>query len=351
MYHFLNEHLSLGVSEIEERDFEPLSIDEMTVFDEEHPVPEKTEDSEVAILRALYEVSSRPIRQLAPTDSKSLADFRHVIGGALEVMIGRQLPAGGEVEYVKLSDEEQGEHRVITSRLKLAAFGEELPATFLLPAAWNQQVVLWIDGRGKSHVVPDSGEPSSAVAALLAEGFAVGSIDLLFTGEFLPDGRPLEQARVVENPREFAGYTLGYNHPLPAQRTHDMLSLMSFARYHELSPSAIHVVATHGAAFPCIAAAALNPGLLTSLSVDTQGFRFESITDIRDVNLLPGAVKYGDLPAYLALCAPTTLNVAGESEQSAEVLAQAYRTEGGTLSFLSDGDADQTFARRIIDQA
>ena len=39
------------------------------------------------------------------------------------------------------------------------------------------------------------------------------------------------------------------------------------------------------------------------------GFRFGDITEIRDVNLLPGAVKYGDVPALLALCAPTPLTI------------------------------------------
>ena len=29
------------------------------------------------------------------------------------------------------------------------------------------------------------------------------------------------------------------------------------------------------------------------------------LSQYRDVNLLPGAVKYGDLPSLLALCAPT----------------------------------------------
>ena len=31
-------------------------------------------------------------------------------------------------------------------------------------------------------------------------------------------------------------------------------------------------------------------------------FRFENIKDVADENLLPGAVKYGGLPAFLALC-------------------------------------------------
>ena len=40
MYHWFNKHLKLGLREpILEEDYKPLSIDEMTVWDENHPKP------------------------------------------------------------------------------------------------------------------------------------------------------------------------------------------------------------------------------------------------------------------------------------------------------------------------
>jgi hypothetical protein len=33
-------------------------------------------------------------------------------------------------------------------------------------------------------------------------------------------------------------------------------------------------------------------------------FRFDRVTGVTDENLLPGALKYGGTPAFLALCAP-----------------------------------------------
>ena len=40
MYQWFNKHLKLGFQEpIVEEDFEPLSVEEMTVWDEEHPKP------------------------------------------------------------------------------------------------------------------------------------------------------------------------------------------------------------------------------------------------------------------------------------------------------------------------
>ena len=45
--------------------------------------------------------------------------------------------------------------------------------------------------------------------------------DLIYQGEFLADGQPLEKTRRVENTREAAAYTFGYNHTVFAQRVHD----------------------------------------------------------------------------------------------------------------------------------
>ena len=84
-----------------------------------------------------------------------------------------------------------------------------------------------------------------------------------------------------------------------------------------------------------VAACALADRTIKQLSVDTQGYRFQSITQIRDVNLLPGAIKYGDLPAMLALCASTNLVVAGETSDSIPVTMAASRAAGGSVRFAT----------------
>lgn len=336
MYQFFNKYLNLGFADdqIVERDFQPLSVDEATVFTAEHPAPVKNEDSEVAFLKAWDATSSKQIADLAPTDTSSLAKYREVIGGALEIMIGRSLPAAGSIEYEKLTEDDKGEYLQYSARLHYKQFGEEVPAAFLYPTHWNQQVVLWIDGQGKSALFGNDGQPVAAVAALLKQGHAVGSIDMLYTGDYTADGQPISQHRIVDNPREFAGYTLGYNHPLFAQRVHDILTLISFAAYHEDQPKAIHLVGGNGAAAAAAAACALSSEKVSALSVDTQGYRFASITDIRDVNLLPGAVKYGDLPALLALCAPASLTITGETAATIPVTVAAYQAAGSSLQFV-----------------
>lgn len=334
MYRFFNKYLGMGFrdDEIAEKDFVPLTRDEATVFSDQYPAPPHNEQAELDFLRAWDDTSNRQIAALTPTDSASLQEYRRVIGGAFEIMIGRGLPGKEAIAYEMLTEEDQGTYTKYAARLRFARYGEDVPAAFLNPGNWNQQVVLWLDGTGKSGLYQADGSPIAPVAALLKAGFAVGSIDMLYTGEFTENGQPLAEARTVNNPREFAGFTLGYNHPLFSQRTHDVLTLLSFAKNHPLQPKAIHLVGVHGAAPMAMAACAVAPGAVLSLAVDTQGYRFGSITQIRDVNLLPGAVKYGDLPALLALCAPAKLAVAGESADSLMVTIAAYKAAGTPLT-------------------
>lgn len=339
MYDFFNRTLNLGVNEIAEQDYMPLTQEEATVFDANHPAPAKTEETEVALLRALDAASQKQIDALVPHDSAGLQKYRHVIGGALEVMIGRGLPAAGTSEFEKADEIERDGFTEFTGTLRLTTQGEELPTVYLLPPNWNHQAVLWIDGDGKANLFSGEGKPIPEVSRLLKAGFAIGSIDLYLTGDFTEDGKPVSRMPVVKNPREFVGFTLGYNHPLFAQRVHDVLTLTSSTKYHQQMPEKVHLVGVNGAGIMVAAACSLAGSAVSSAAVDTAGFRFSQITDIRDVNLLPGALKYGDVPALLALCAPTKLAVAGETAQSVSVAAAAFKAASGELQFLPAGKA------------
>jgi hypothetical protein len=350
MYDFFNRTLKLGIAAIAERPYVPLTQQEATVFGEGHPAPDRSEAAEVALLKSLDQASRKQIEALIPKDSAGLAEFRRVIGGALEVMIGRSLPAAGSTTFEKQDQTASGGVTRFNGRLRLNTHSEELPCIWLLPDNWNQQAVLWIDGNGKSALSNSDGSPIPAINALVNAGFAVGSIDLLLTGEFTSDGKPVTESPRVNNPREFAGYTLGYNHPLFAQRVHDVLTLLSSAVFHERRPAKVHLVGLNGAAGHVVCAAALASAHVASLAVDTRQFRFGTITEIRDPALLPGAVKYGDLPAMLALCAPIPAGVASETEQSAAIAKSAYTAAKAPLQLLP-GAEPGTLAKFIIGQA
>jgi hypothetical protein len=52
---------------------------------------------------------------------------------------------------------------------------------------------------------------------------------------------------------------------------------------------------------------------LAGAVIDTGGFRFASLNDQWDTLFVPGAVKYGDVPGLIELCAPLHPTVLGEN--------------------------------------
>jgi hypothetical protein len=83
-------------------------------------------------------------------------------------------------------------------------------------------------------------------------------------------------------------------------------------------------------------------------AIDTGGFRFVDLTSYRDVNFLPGAVKYGDLPALLALSAPHRLWICGETEESVGVVTAAYAASGRSQRLNIDEGRQQDVSESIV---
>ena len=156
--------------------------------------------------------------------------------------------------------------------------------------------------KGKAGLLAADGQPSGDVQRIIASGASVMGVDLFLQGEFLFDGQSDTPTRRVKNTREAAAYTLGYNHSLFAQRTHDVLSVLAFIRDHaEHKTTHAALVALDATAPIAIAARALSDGYVNSLAVDTKGFRFGKVNDIRDPNFQPAIAKYGDLTSLIDL--------------------------------------------------
>ncbi|MCH8043605.1 MAG: acetylxylan esterase, partial [Planctomycetes bacterium] len=210
MYGWLNRHLKLGHKEpIIERDFTPLSTEEMSVWNKQHPKPTGGEAFEVSLTKRMNAASNKQIAALTPSDSASLAKYRKIIGGAVDIMVGRGLPPAGAVEQKKLTEVDRGKYLEYTFLVNNKARGEQLPVVFLFPKKWNRQVVIWIHEDGKNGLFNKDGSPNAEVTKLLDGGMTVVAPDLLYQGEFLTGGKPLDRMRRVDNPREYAGYTLG----------------------------------------------------------------------------------------------------------------------------------------------
>ncbi|HVX14933.1 MAG TPA: acetylxylan esterase [Pirellulales bacterium] len=335
MYSWFNKHLQLGYTDpIVEEDFVPLTVAEMTVWDDTHPKPPAGEDYERSLVKQITADADRQLAALVPSDAASLSKYRQVVGGAVEAILGHSVADIGAPEFEKSSEEDRGDYLEFAGLLRNPLHGQELPVAFLLPKKWNKRVVLWIDESGKAGLYGNDGGPKPEVKKLLAAGTSVAGIDLFGQGEFLAQGQAPIKNRRVKNPREFAGFTYGYNHPLFAQRVHDILALVSFARTSDQKPERVDLLGLNGAG-PWVAAAAAVAGeAIDRLAVDTAGFRFARLTAFDDAAFLPGIVKYGDVPALLALSAPRPLWLAGESAETPAVVRKNYAAAGqaGNLS-------------------
>jgi hypothetical protein len=326
MFEFFNKHLKLGVDKIVEEDYEPLSREELTVWNAKHPKPACDVKAEVELLQQWSATSDKQMAEAAPTDQPSADAYAQILRTGLIGIIGREMPRG-PFAVEKIAAEKKAGYSLDYAWLTADGMKVEIPILSLASAKRNGQVTIWVDGTGKRSVAPD-GETLTALRPLLNAGSQVVSLDVLHTGWYLDADQQLPtQTRRVENTREFAGYTLGYNDPLFAQRVQDIMTVVGYI--HSTKPTAIRLVGVNGAGPWVACAAALCPEV-QHVCIDTESFRFDGITDVRDPQFLPGAVKYGDQPGILSLIAPRQLHLAGEGGKVPEQVLASYRARGAT---------------------
>lgn len=343
MYHWLNTHLQLGhETPILEQPYPRLTAEELTVWDDVHPRPVAGDEFEVGLVHAWTSDTRRKLDELRPSDLTSLQAYRDTVGGAIDVIIGRRLPAAEDVEFEEAAKTDDGTYLTLIGLLRNRPRQEELPITFLYPKEWAGKVAIWLSPLGKAGLYSDQGQPTSEVQRLLDSGVSVVGVDLLYQGEFLADGKPIERTRRVENERESAAYTFGYNHTLFVQRVHDVLSVISFVRSDKREPEEVYLVGLAGAG-PWAAAARAQAGDAVDMAaIDTSGFRFANVHDIHSPDFVPGGAKYDDLPGMLALGAPGKLWLAGESGALPEIVAAAYGAADAENAVTLDSVSDST---------
>ena len=348
MYSWFNRHLNLGLKEpIVETDFELLGENvrgdrakapaSLSVWSEAHPAPQETGDVyERQLLARMSADSDRQINALWPKDAASLSSYREIVGAAVETIIGRTLDAVGPIERVSAGRIQGAGYTVFKDLISVVDHQEQLPVVSVRPpgAAWNGRVVIWLTGEGKTALFSRAGDLVPEVRRLVAEGYGVVSADLFAQGEFRRSGDlPVNKNRVVANPREFAGYTYTYNHSLFAQRTHDVLSVIEWLRTDERGLKQTILVGVNGMGPIAAAAGAVSGNAVDGLAIDSAAFRFTQINDYRDANFITGIVKYGDVPALLALNAPKKMLVMGDDREKAAVANAAYGASGGAIQW------------------
>jgi dienelactone hydrolase len=313
---WFNTHLKLGLpTPIREKPFEPVPPKDLSVYDEQHPRP-MDEVGADALKKVLTELSQKQMAALAPTDAAKLAEFRRIVGGALRVMIHDSLPAADDVEATEFGPKEEQDGRMARKFL-LTRKGqkEAIPAYGVRGPEHDGTVVIWVHPKGKASLFAD-GKLVPEAQAILDRKAAILAIDVFGTGELA--------AKLAVDGR-YAGYTFGYNRSLVAERVHDILTAVAFAKSHPHAKS-VHLIAWESAGPWVVLARALAGDVVGRTAADLDGFRFENVTTNDDPMMLPGALKYGGLPSFAAMCAPGELLLHNHRHTgTGQIVPDAYR--------------------------
>jgi hypothetical protein len=341
MYEWMNKHLRLGQkTPIVEQDFKPLSREELTVWNDEHPRPSSDAVGEAYERKLLKQMTDDARQQLAALrPDNSLKEFERVVGGAWDVLIGRRLPKPASVQFNTEQREQKGAYDIERVLIQNTTEGEQVQVVFLSPKEAKNRTVIWLDERGKQGLFASSGEPTAAVRKLLDAGVTVVGADLLSQGE-TPASETAEKQPSIKHPRNFAGFTYGYNYPLFAKRVHDVLSTIAVVRDRQPTKSEIYLVGSGSAGAWAAAAAVQSGNEIFGLAADLRSFRFANLKSIGDGNFLPGAVKYGDVDALLALAQPKYRLQFGASAWPEVVQVAANRRGTPYATAVSEREGD-----------
>ena len=317
MYGCISDFLDLGFEKpILERDFVPLSQEEMTAWTADHPAPSGNqvgEPHERALLRYWMKDTQRQIAKLR----KDPAAYAKIVGGGWDVILGNRWQEMGKIAWKTVREIMLGAYRGELVLLGEKAVGQQLPALVIRPAEGKgseiKGTVLWITDTGKAGLLASDGTPRAGVRKLLDAGYTIVGVDLLYQGEFLSEGEKLTRARLnVAYPdknkdrREpweyFSAYTFGYNLPLFSQRVQDVMATVRALQQGPVQAKSLALVGQgrEGGAIAMAARLAVGERIEKTVAV-TAGFRFASVSRFDDPMFVPGAVKYDDLEGLARL--------------------------------------------------
>jgi dienelactone hydrolase len=198
--------------------------------------------------------------------------------------------------------------------------------------AGNGTVVIWLSARGSDGLVEEGGQLTAAAQKLIDGGVTIVCPMLYLSGA---KEQPMNPPKSKDPKRDewqwTSAYTYGYNPTLVAHRVHDAMTVLAGLQSSEnVRPAKIIIAGRYQGGVVAAVAAAMSKSALSGAVIDTGGFRFASLDDQWNPMFVPGAVKYGDVPALLKLSESLKPTVLGENgvkggidEVVAAVLKQA----------------------------
>lgn len=335
MYAWFNEHLKVGYEgDYKELDFNPVSRDQLTVWDAGHSQP-ASEGAAESLRRVITEYQDEAFAALLPETKEGVERYYQVVRTAANVMLDTGVPEADELERQDLGTDAEVGYNIYKLLVGRKGAKEQIPLIALVSPEFDGEAVLWIHPQGKAGLFDDQGKPQPAVQDLMDAGFGVVGTDLFLTGEFVAVGEKPKYPQVDKN---YGGYTFGYNRPVLSNRVRDILTAIG-TLVEDDNINTVHLIGTGEAGPWALLARGLAGGLVKKTVIDAGGFGFSKIKSFDDPMLLPGALKYGGLGGLAALAAPDKLTIAGTKDvprSELRALTTVYKASEGKLS-LEDG--------------
>ncbi|MDB6069431.1 MAG: hypothetical protein JWL81_602 [Verrucomicrobiales bacterium] len=268
---------------------EVLAKADLTVWDATHPAPAAGDpEFEKSLLKTWQDASASALA----ADPASAATGWQVLAGRTWTETAK-----GPFDWKPdASRSREGAVQRIPGVLSHGPKAEQTACTFLYPDNWSGKLWIMLTKAG-APAAGDAAGADPAVKAALEAGTAV-AFPTLFTDSASASG----QVRRVAGDRDFLGYTDGYNTPPLARRAQDLMAILAWVRQHEPKAREVRLsVAADAAPEALLALSQVPAGSLNQVEMEPVPFRFASLTDAFDARLLPGAVKYGDIPALIEL--------------------------------------------------
>jgi len=326
MYNFFNRHLNFGAKgTIKETPFNPVDPKQLSVFDAEHPLPLGTLNAE-GLKRNLTAAQEAMLLRFVKksekeNDSKEIEIFHKMERSALRAMMADELPNDVEVVSKAPRKEKDG---LFTRNLVLSrkGQGELVKVQVVSTAKFDGRGVIWVHPDGIASLW-QGGKLVPPAQAIVDRGAGILAVEVFRTGDSGKD-RPTTNMKIGNN--TYAGYFYGYNRSLVAERVHDILTAVAWAKSNRYTKT-LHIVGFEKAGPWVILARGLCGDSIGRTAADVNGFRFEQIKSFDDEMMLPGALKYGGLLTLAGTIAPHELylhNLKGAG--STDCLPIAYRS-------------------------
>ena len=299
MYNWFNKYLKLGLTApVKEAPFDPVPPRELSVYDAEHPRPADSLDA-AALRQRMSAASDAQLSALA----KNPAEFQRVVRTALGVLVSDHLPASSDVlEGDDRGPKAEDGFALLKGTIRRTDRPSQVPYVALVPNGWKGKAVVWVHPLGKASLLDPAGKPTDDVRTLLDRKVAVIAPDVLFTGELLGPTGKMPALQSHYETLSYAGYHFGYNPAVIASRTSDVLSAIAFVKGWEGTRS-VNVVAFGKLGPAALLARGLSGSAVQSAAIDLDHLDFAAVHDDADEMMLPGAMKYGGMSGFIALCA------------------------------------------------